>query len=167
MKLHGKIFCLAGVFACLCLFGCSSGNQKLKAAINRNASPDGELAGNPMQGKVFSSWINASESTMSTLFGNYIAVAYARTHSQHEYRNGSVLSLVTWKQQDDNRWFGAKIPDQVKSVEFIFVTAKDSHTSYSYQKFEGAPLKRVSSQEGPALNEPATYMLSQRAAVMP
>jgi len=59
--------------------------------------------------------------------------------------NGSALSLVTWTQQEDSRWFGAKIPAPVKSVEFVFVsTAADGRPSYSYRKFEGTPLKNSS-----------------------
>jgi hypothetical protein len=82
--------------------------------------------------------------------------------------NGSVLSLVTWTQRDDDRWFGAKIPDQVKSVEFVFVgVAADGRPLYSYQEYEGKPLKRVTAQEGRTLNDRGAYLLSQRAAVMP
>lgn len=105
---------------------------------------------------------------MSTLYGNDVAVNYARSHAQHDYPIGSVLSLVTWKERDDTRWFGAKIPDQPKSVEFVFVVAApDGHTSYSYQKFEGSPLKKVASQVGAILNESAFALLSQRASVFP
>ena len=105
---------------------------------------------------------------MFTLYGNDIAVRYSRTNSQHNYPNGSVLSLVTWTQQEDSRWFGAKIPDQVKSVEFVFVgAAENGRPSYSYQKYEGTPLKRVSAQEGPTLSDRGAYLVSQRAAVMP
>jgi hypothetical protein len=105
---------------------------------------------------------------MSTLYGNDLATGYARTNSQHNFPNDSVLSLVTWTQRDDDRWFGAKIPDQVKSVEFVFVgVAADGRPSYSYQEYEGKPLKRVTAQEGRTLNDREAYLLSQRAAVMP
>lgn len=36
-----------------------------------------------------------------------------------------------------------------------------------YQRFEGSPLKKVSSQQGRTPDERAAYLLSQRAAVMP
>lgn len=105
---------------------------------------------------------------MSTLYGNDVAVNYARSHAQHDYPIGSVLSLVTWKERDDNRWFGAKIPDQPKSVEFVFVTAAaDGQPLYSYQKFEGSPLKKVASQDSAVPNDPAFALLSQRASVFP
>jgi hypothetical protein len=38
---------------------------------------------------------------------------------------------------------------------------------YSYQSFEGAPLKKVSDRESPTLSERAADILSQPAAVMP
>jgi hypothetical protein len=111
----------------------------------------------------------SGDSTMSTLYGNNLAARYARTSLKHDYPSGAALSLVTWSQREDSRWFGAKIPDQVKSVEFVFVgVAGDGRRpSYSYQKFEGAPLKKVSAQEGPTLSDRGAYLVSQRAAVMP
>lgn len=105
---------------------------------------------------------------MSTLYGNEAAVQYARTHAEHDYPNGSTLALVTWAQTDDPRWFGAKIPSQVKSVEFVFVRPTDGDkTSYSYQKYQGSPLKVETLEEGFTPNERTAFLLSQRAAVMP
>lgn len=166
--LRVKLFSLVCFPVALGLFGCSNDNPTLKATINQTASLSAELPANPLQGKIISSSINRAESTMSTLYGNDIAVNYARSHTQHDYPNGSVLSLVTWNERDDDRWFGAKIPDRTKSVEFVFVaTAPDGHASYSYQKFEGSPLKKIASQNGLAPNEPTLILLSQRAAVLP
>jgi hypothetical protein len=152
----------------LSLFSCSGAEPKIPATINQIASLAGELPANPLRWKVITSAINHSDSTMSTLYGNDIAVSYARANSQHSYPSGSVLSLVTWTQREDNRWFGAKIPDRVKSVEFVFVdAAEDGHQSYSYRDYEGAPLTMVSEQKGSALNDRTAYLLAQRAAVLP
>jgi len=53
-------------------------------------------------------------------------------------------------------------------VEFVFVgVAGDGRPSYSYQKYEGTPLKRVSAQEGTTLSDRGAYLVSQRAAAMP
>jgi len=105
---------------------------------------------------------------MSTLYGNDVAAQYARSNTQHDYSSGSVLSLVTWNQQEDPRWFGGNIPAAPKSVELVIVgSAPDHHATYAYQKYEGAPLKKVSAQEGLTPNDRAIYLLSQRAAVMP
>jgi hypothetical protein len=163
-----KALYLLGMVLSLSIVGCSSHERKISATANRNASLVGDLPANPLQWKVVTSAVNTEDSTMSTLYGNDVAVGYARTNSEHNYPNGSVLSLVTWTQRDDDRWFGAMIPDQAKSVEFVFVgVAADGRPLYSYQEFEGNPLKRVTAQEGRALSDRTAYLLSQRAAVMP
>ena len=105
---------------------------------------------------------------MYTLFGNDLAVQYAHTNPQHDYPAGSVLSLVTWSQQEDPRWFGENIPAAPKSVEFVTVGVTDNHKPvYSYQDYEGAPLKKISAQESPRPEGRTAYLLSQPAAVMP
>ncbi len=111
---------LLGMVLSLSLLGCSGDEPKISATLNQSASLVGDLPANPLQWKVISSAVSKEDSTMSTLYGNDLAVHYARTNSQRDYSNGSVLSLVTWTQREDSRWFGAKIPDEVKSVEFVF-----------------------------------------------
>jgi hypothetical protein len=161
-----------GMFLSLSILGCSDDASRISAKFNQRASLAGEsieaLPANPLRWKVITSELNKQDSTMSTLFGNELAVGYARTNSQHEYPAGSVLSLVTWTQREDDRWFGAKIPDQLKSLEFVTVeAAPDGRPSYSYQKYEGTPLKKLPADEGRAPNNRAAYLLSRRAAVLP
>jgi hypothetical protein len=117
---------------------------------------------------VIASAIAKQTSMMSTLFGNDVAVRYARRAPQLDYPTGSVLALVTWRQQDDEHWFGAKIPQSVKSVEFVFVeSTADHHASYRYESYAGSPLTRVTAETSQTPRGRASYMLSQRAAVMP
>jgi len=157
-----------GLGMLVALAGCSSQQPKVVATLNRSSFLTGELPANPLQWRVIGTLIDQSASSMSTLYGNDIAVDYARTHAHHEFPNGSTLSRVTWTQKEDERWYGAKIPDHVKTVEFVFVkTAPDGHPLYSYQKYEGTPLTRVAAEEGSAPSEGALELLSQRAAVMP
>jgi hypothetical protein len=99
---------------------------------------------------------------MSTLFGNDVAARYMRANAEMKYPAGSVSSLVTWSQQEDPRWSGGKIPAKPKSVEIVRAGA-----AYSYQRYEGSPLKKVAGVEGAAPNDRAAYLLAQRAAVMP
>ncbi len=162
-----KIY-LVGMGILLGVMGCSEQNPRVATRLNQDAALAGDLPSNPLQWRVITSAVNEQDSTMYTLFGNDLAVQYARTNSQHDYPAGSVLSLVTWKQQEDPRWFGGKIPAAPKSVEFVTVGATADHRpSYSYQEYEGAPLKKISAQEGLAPDGRAAYLLSQRAAVMP
>jgi hypothetical protein len=168
--------CLVGLLIVLVLMpgmvGCSADQPKVSAEINQQASVAGEFAAalpaNPLQWKVITSEISKMDSTMSTLYGNDLAVQYARRHTQTGYPAGSVLSMVTWSQQEDPRWFGARIPAAVKSVEFVDIEATpDGRPSYSYQNFEGTPLKRLLDLSAQSSSERTAYLLSQRAALMP
>lgn len=136
--------------------------------VNQSAALTAGLPANPLQWRVITSALNRQDSSMSTLFGNDTAVDYARSNPEHNYPSGSVLSLVTWSQQEDPHWFGARIPAMPKSVEFVTVSLDVDHRpAYSYQDFEGSPLKKIADEDGPMPNQRAAYVLAQRAAVMP
>jgi len=168
VRLAVKNTYLLGAVLLVSILGCAGDEAGISATMNELATLVGELPANPLQGKVITSAVSPGDSTMSTLYGNDLAARCARTNLKHDYPSGAVLSLVTWSQREDSRWFGGKIPDQVKSVEFVFVgVAGDGRPSYSYQKYEGTPLKRVSAQEGTTLSDRGAYLVSQRAAAMP
>jgi len=146
------------------LAGCSDRtNPRVVTRVNTDAEPGGEMHFSPLAGKVITSWVNKQDSTMSTMFGNEVAWQYARTNSDMQYPARAVLSVVTWSQQEDPRWFGGNIPQKVKSVEVISVVTRPGR--YLYQRYEGFPLKRVAQFADP--NERADYLLRQRVAVMP
>ena len=148
--------------------GCSHQNPRVVTTFNRPASLPASLPFNPLQWRVITSAIDHRDSTMYTLFGNDQAITYARGHSDHEYPAGSVLALVTWRQQEDPRWFGGNIPSNVKSVEFVTIGVTSDHQPlYSYQDFEGSPLQKVWAHHSPSPEGRALYLVSQRAAVMP
>ena len=165
MPLSKVSYLIPIIFSLGCL-GCSNDGARVSASMN--ASSATELPANPLQWRVITSAINKQDSTMWTLYGNDLAVDYARTHSQHDYPAGSQISLVTWTQRDDPRYFGARIPGEVKSVEFVVVSAApDGRSSYSYSAYEGAPLRKAPAPEGMTPDDRSAYLLSQRAAVMP
>lgn len=152
----------------LCAAGCGGSAPRATATLNQGAALVGELPMNPLAWRVISSAADAGSGTMSTLYGNDVAVAYARTHTQHDYPSGSVISFVTWTQAEDSRWFGAKIPSQVKSVEFVTVGAGgNGQDQYSYEAYTGNPLKKTADRPFGAPPERIAYLLSSRAAVMP
>jgi hypothetical protein len=159
------VFCAASVLG---LSGCSEAvNPRVATRLNLDASLVGELPSNPLQWRVITSWIDKRDSTMSTMFGNDVAVQYARTSAGPAYPAGAVLSVVTWEQQEDSRWFGGKIPEKVKFVEFVMVS---STGRYSYQRYEGLPLVKVTANnfdELDAIAKRVVYLVAQRAAVMP
>jgi hypothetical protein len=105
-----------------------------------------------MEWKAITSVVDRGSETTATLFGNDAAVAAAR--GGEAYPAGAVLGLVTWRQREDPHWFGARIPGQVVSVEFVTVgTGGD-------RKFVGNPWQEVA---GTA----ATEIEGMKAAVAP
>lgn len=148
--------------------GCSAGNPRILAEINQGASLSGALPANPLAWRVISFQVDTKNATMSTLYGNDLAVEHARSAVQHNYPGGAVLSVVTWSQQEDDRWFGAKIAAQVKSVEFVFVESPEGGAiSYSYAKYEGSPLQKGAERRESVPSGRTAEILSARAAVLP
>ncbi len=148
------------------LGGCASENPRVVTRLNDGAALVGNLPFNPLTHKVITSWIDKQSSTMSTLYGNDVAFGYARANAGRDYPAGSLLSVITWSQQEDPRWFGGNIPAKVKSVEFVTVgVGADQRPSYVYQKYEDAPLRKT--PEAPAANQRVEFLVAQRAAVMP
>jgi|SRR5579872_2808994 len=159
---------LLALVCSLGLLGCSGRPSAAAPTLNQEAVLPGGLPMNPLAWRVITSMADKTSSTMSTLYGNDLAVDYARAHSDRGYPDGSVLALVTWTQQNDPRWFGARIPNRVASVEFLTVgTLPDGHATYSYQEFAGATLKQASAEQTAAPSGRALFLLAQRAAVLP
>jgi hypothetical protein len=61
-------------------------------------------------------FINKKERTMSMLYGNSLAMKTAK-EDENKIHDGEVLALVTWQQQFDDHWYGAKIPGNIQSIE--------------------------------------------------
>jgi hypothetical protein len=152
----------------VCASGCAGDASRTAATFNDGGALVGELRANPLTWRVITCTVDPSHGTTSTLYGNEIAVGYARTHSQRDYPAGSVISLVSWAQKEDSRWYGAKIPSQVISVEFVTVSAGEKGDSqYSYEAYVGNPLKKATAQPYGPPAERIAYLFSNRAAVMP
>jgi len=133
--------------------------------FNRDAALPGDLPYQPFQWRVIASSVDKENATMSTLYGNDLAVNHARTNGP--YPAGAVLSLVTWHQQEDRHWFGGRIPSKVQSIEFLVVDSSSDRPAYSYQAYEGDPLKKISARETAVTQPRIDSILSQRASVMP
>ena len=110
--------------------------------------------------KVITSSINKKLGTMSTLYGNDPALKAAGTGTATA---GEVFALVTWKQQADDHWFGAKIPADLVSVEYI--KTGETSNSITYQKFEGKYL--ILSKDTLNRQERIKKILDQKPSVMP
>jgi Haem-binding domain/Cytochrome P460 len=103
--------------------------------------------------KVISSTDCFENHTMREILGNDVAIKAIAEHHINPWPDGTAFAKVAWQQSQ-----GAK------SVEFVTVT---SPGTYSYQRYEGSPLKKVASVEGNGPRDRAAYLLAQRAAVMP
>jgi hypothetical protein len=159
---------LLAVVLLLVLAGCSQPNARVQTRFNHNAELSGELPYDPLQWEVLASTLNHNDHTLATVLGNDQAIAYARKNVSHEYPAGSVISAITWSQQEDPRWFGGNIPDRVRSVEFLEVRSGPDHGwTYLYTMYGGSPLRKlISTEERPPTGR-AANLLAQRAAVMP
>ena len=166
-----RIIFLVNALLLFGIAGCTNEAPATLATLNPSASLPGNLPANPLQWRVITSVADGSSSTMSTLYGNDIAVDYARTHSDQGYPPGSELSLVTWTEMEDPRWFGAGIPDAVKSVEFLTVSADSKgHAFYTYKRYEGTSWSESGPADSDASETPVgrvAWIISRRAAVMP
>jgi hypothetical protein len=161
-RFHLSVFTMLTTLA-----GCTSAVSHVVSRLNDEAALVGDLPVDPLQWRVITFATDTGQSTMSTLFGNDIAVQYSRGESAGNYPPGSVLSFVTWQRREDGRWFGAKMPAQVKSVEFVeFTNSEDGHTTVRYRLYNGYPLKEAESLKQQT-DARVRRLVSLRAAVMP
>lgn len=157
---------LAGILA-LSVAGCS-GSRNSPSKFNDASVLPGNLPYNPLRWNVVTSAVSRQAGTIHTVFGNDRAVAYARSRAEGDYPVGAIVSLVTWTQRPDPRWFGGMIPGAVKSVEFVFVVSdREQHPEYFYEEYSGSPFKIVSSQTERLPAGRAAYLLAQRGAFLP
>lgn len=158
---------LFAILAAFFLGSCSMPNSQVVTTMNSKAALPGVLAKDPFEWRVITTGVNTRDHTMFTLFGNVAASNYSRTNSVALYPEGTALALATWTQKEDGRWFGAKIPSQVKSVELLEMTTTERGSlPYHYRVFEGSPLVEANKPIA-RVEARAAYIRSMRAAVMP
>lgn len=131
------------------------------ALYDQAASLPDSIALRPLTGKVITSFVNPKEGTMSTLYGNELAVKSAR--GGLAYPAGAVVSLVTWSQRDDPHWFGGRIPKGLQSVEQV---RYGTGGAADYVRYEGTALIKKTEDAG-AVTQRVTYITKCRASVMP
>ena len=146
---------------CALLLAACSNNKPVelyntKAALP--ASPKYNLDGL----KVITSFVNKTKGTASTLYGNDAALKSAIDGNKTAADN-ELFTLVTWKQQDDDHWFGAKIPSDVESVEVIKTAVSGNNINYECLEGKGLALKADTLGQG----ERIAYILGQKPSVMP
>jgi hypothetical protein len=150
---------LAGIALAL---GACTNTVSNTALINNEATIPASFNFGKMGFKVITSSINKKKGTMSTLYGNELALK-AATAGTGTIAAGEVFALVTWRQQADDHWFGANIPGNLQSVEYV--KTSDAGNNVSYQRFEGTSL--VLSADTLHNRERIKYIFEQKPSIMP
>ncbi len=144
-----------------------AGVSRPDASRNLDAALVGNIPANPMNWRAITVGVDRHNGTMFTLFGNDAALEYARTNNGHGYPAGSIIALVTWRQQVDTRWLGGKIPAQPKTLEFLAIQPRlDRGPLWRYCAYDGSPLKQRTTTNNHASRR-IESILALRAAVMP
>jgi hypothetical protein len=92
---------------------------------NRAAALPAALPWQPLAWGAITMSVDPTTGEMATLFGNDAALNVVRSvrgsgaGRQVAYPAGAVLALVTWGQRDDPHWFGARISNAPRSIEFL------------------------------------------------
>jgi hypothetical protein len=147
----------------LLISSCSS-NPSLLNNINTRASLPDSIKFSPAGLKVITSFINRKLGTMSTLYGNTLALQKA-INTNEELVAGELFTLVTWKQQPDAHWFGANIPGDLQSVEVVKTNSNGNAVAIDYQRYEGNNL--VLNSDTLHKSQRIKFMIDQRPSVMP
>jgi hypothetical protein len=111
---------------------------------------------------VINTSINEKDSTMSILYGNPLAYSQLK-QGIGIIKNGGLLALVTWKQQADVHWFGANIPGELLSVEYV--KADSVGHGIKYRRLLGQALQEDPDTLHSAERE--VFIMSQKPSVMP
>ncbi|MGS2762857.1 hypothetical protein [Sinomicrobium sp. M5D2P9] len=156
MKTSKLIFLLSITW----LTGCSFPPSNINT--DASVSTEDRLPENPLAEKAITSSINPAKGTMSTLYGNQTAYVYAGANRDKQYRKGSILFEVTWKQKADSLWFGANIPREILSVERVLFPEKGKPV---YELYIGNPLRKKA--EPVQSEERLAFILSENMAPSP
>ena len=115
---------------------------------------------------VITSSVNKRENTTAVLYGNAAAQKFA-TAAVPADSVGVVMTLITWNLEDDERWFGARIPGDLLCAETVTITGKPDAPQIKFELFNGALLKRETDTDGIDTAQRIKYILGQKASILP
>ena len=154
-----KIVVLYYLLICSC-----SNSASLPDNINTRASFPDSSTFSPAGLKLITTFINKKHGTMSTLYGNSVALQKAKVFNE-KLSGDELFTLVTWKQQPDLHWFGADIPGDLQYVEVVKTNSNGGIVEINYQRYEGKEF--VLNSDTLHKSERIKFILDQRASVMP
>lgn len=141
--------------------------NKVKTAppINDHAALPSLLNPDRLGLEVVTIYYDKKNGTISTLYGNKKAYLSA-VDSIVSHKAGEIYMMVTWKEIDNEQWFGAKIPGKAKEIEVVKVVASaEGHTQTKYERYSGKKLALVT--DVPDEKQRSEYILSRRASILP
>jgi len=115
---------------------------------------------------VITSSVNKRKNTTAVLYGNAAAQKFARTAVPAD-SVGVVMTLVTWNQEDDGRWFGAHIPGDLLCAETVTITGTPAAPQIKFELFNGALLTRETNTDSVNTAQRIKYILGQKASIVP
>ncbi|TWR24988.1 hypothetical protein FPZ42_14650 [Mucilaginibacter achroorhodeus] len=130
--------------------------------INKKASLPGTFSISDLHQRLLSSFYNTKDNTNTVLYGDKGAEAALQKHGISASSPFS-LTLVTWHQQEDPHWFGARIPGDLISVERL--TKADGDDRLSYQKLAGKQLIAIKDTVGNG--DRIRFILAQQPLIQP
>ncbi len=126
--------------------------------LNNAAALPANLPYQPLTWRGITLYVNPATHQTATLFGNDAAMQAVHPRDAAavalSYSIGKVLALVTWDQREDPHWFGDRIPDLPKSVEFVQIVDGQPST---YRRFSGPGLTE---------EQPAVALVTQRTSLI-
>lgn len=123
----------------------------------------GDLPENPLLLTPLSTGIQPKNSSMFTVYGNYEAVQYYKQVPNSTNFANAAIYKVTWKQKEDEVWFGGNIPAQIKSVERVTFNKEQWPV---YELYTGVSMKKVMIEKQKSIKR-ANEIMTQKIAVLP
>ena len=119
------------IIAVISVVGC---NPKNELGFNENASiiKLGALPENPLLLNAITTSFHPKDSLMTVLYGNQLAYDHAKISGDGNYPKSAVLYSVTWQLQEDEQWFGANVPNNIKHIERLEFLGKNKTNYYNY-----------------------------------
>ncbi len=133
----------------------TSASVRGREVVNNRAVLSAHLPYQPLDWLPLTMYVDPAHQTMATLFGN---------DSAQSGSTGTVFALVTWSQREDPHWFGARIPYQPSSIEFVNAGKADQPDGYS--RYAG-PDFSLAKLEKSAMRERVRFILSLPKATLP
>jgi len=119
------------ILIAMSLAACGTDHKsQLQTRYNTAATPSQTEALQAMNGFIINSFVNTKTHTTGTLYGNAVVANYLKDSTDNNYPKGSVVTLLTWQQISDPRWFGGNIPDSLVSMEIVRYNDSTTYTFY-------------------------------------